>query len=316
MYARHPTLRSTPMKGRTVRIYLVDGSPTGVMTAEIMNWTGKCTVAPRTQLADLLERDEVKRTGLYILAGPFPRNPAQEIVYIGESDNIRTRVLHHSSDKAKDFWTRTIVVTSKDENLTKAHVRYLESRLIQLTDQAKRARLSNSTVPDAPSLPEPDVADMEFFLDQIQMLLPVLGFNFAKPLLPAEIEQQTEDQAPLFQITYGGVDALAREVDDEFIVLRGSTVRKKETNTLSNSYRKTRAQLVEDGILAEAQDPDYWTLTQNVPFTSPSTAASIVTGATLNGRLHWKVKGAKQTYAQWQELQLAADHPELAPKPA
>jgi len=29
------------VKGRTIRIYLVDGVPTGILTAEIINWTGK-----------------------------------------------------------------------------------------------------------------------------------------------------------------------------------------------------------------------------------------------------------------------------------
>lgn len=52
------------MKGKTIRIYLVDGEPTGILTAEIINWTGKVLVAPRSQLADLAKRPEVKRTGV------------------------------------------------------------------------------------------------------------------------------------------------------------------------------------------------------------------------------------------------------------
>ncbi len=298
------------MKGRTVRIYLVDGSPTGVMTAEIMNWTGRFTVAPRNQLADLLARDEIKRTGLYILAGDNPMNPAQEIVYIGESDNIRERLLfHNNKDRGKDFWVRTVVVTSKDENLTKAHVRYLEARLIRIATDAKRCKLGNGTAPDVPILPEPDIADMEYFLDQVQMLLPVLGFSFAKPALPGEIGGSAKlgaEAAPMFQIAYSGVSAFARQTADEFVVLEGSTVRRHETLTLGNSYRKARAQLIEDGVLSESSDTGYWKLTQNVPFTSPSTAASVVCGATLNGRIHWMVQGSKQTYAQWQELQLGS----------
>jgi hypothetical protein len=124
------------MKGRTVRLYLVDGIPSGVLTAEIMNWTGRVTVAPRTQLADLASRDEVKRTGIYILAGDNPDNPTQELIYIGESDNVWKRLIQHSRDVDKDFWTRTVIITSKDENLTKSHVRYLESRLLQTAVQA------------------------------------------------------------------------------------------------------------------------------------------------------------------------------------
>jgi hypothetical protein len=61
------------MSGRTVKIFLVDGIPSGLITAEIMNWTGKFTVAPRSQLADLAQRDEVKRTGVYFLVGSMQK---------------------------------------------------------------------------------------------------------------------------------------------------------------------------------------------------------------------------------------------------
>ena len=102
-------------------------------------------------------------------------------MYVGEGDNVLTRLTKHEGDEARDFWTRTVIVTSKDENLTKAHVRYLESRLIQIITQANRAVLDNGTAPLAPPLPEPDVADMEFFLAQVLLVLPVLGFAFTQP---------------------------------------------------------------------------------------------------------------------------------------
>ena len=41
------------MHGKTIRIYLVDGVPSGTLTAEIMNWTGHAIVFPRTRMADV-----------------------------------------------------------------------------------------------------------------------------------------------------------------------------------------------------------------------------------------------------------------------
>src|SRR5262245_52655579 len=131
------------MYGKTLRIYLVDGVPSGVWTAEIMNWTGKFLVAPRSQLAQLGSREEAKRTGIYLLVGPDPENTNRERVYVGESDNVLDRLKQHNNDEKKGFWTRTVVVVGKDENLTKSHVRYLESRLIALTKQANLATLDN-----------------------------------------------------------------------------------------------------------------------------------------------------------------------------
>ena len=147
------------MNGKTIRIYLVDGAPAGILTAEIINWTGKIIVAPRSQLANLAERDEVKRTGIYCLIGPDPENPTRDIVYIGEGDNVFSRLTTHHKDESKDFWTRCAVVISKDQNLTKAHGRYLESRLISLGQLAGRALIINGTAPPLPPLPEPDIAD-------------------------------------------------------------------------------------------------------------------------------------------------------------
>lgn len=295
------------MKGRTVKIYLVDGIPSGIMTAEIMNWTGKFTVAPRTQLADLAQRDELKRTGVYILAGQNPKDPSQEMVYIGESDNIWKRLIQHNSDASKDFWGKTIIITSKDENLTKAHGRYLESRLIQIANQAQRAQVINGTNPEITSLPEPDIADMEYFLAQIQMILPVLGFTFAVPLPKINIAQNSESPdsiSPVFHFSYAGSNAEAQEVNGEFIVFEGSTARKAHTNSLADSYIQIREKLQREGKIIDSPNPDYWVFAQNVPFQSPSTAANIVGGASLNGRQHWKVKDTGKSYAQWQDEQI------------
>lgn len=296
------------MKGRTVKIYLVDGIPSGVISAEIMNWTGKFTIAPRTQLADLAKRDELKRTGVYVLAGQNPKDPLQEMVYIGESDNIWTRLTQHSRDSDKDFWGKTIVITSKDENLTKAHGRYLESRLIQMANQAQRVQVINGTNPETTSLPEPDIADMEYFLEQIQMILPVLGFTFAVPLPKIHIAQNSESLDsvfPIFHCNYAGARAEAQEVNGEFVVFKDSTARKEHTNSLAQSYLQIREKLQKEGKLVDSQDPKYWVFAQNVPFQSPSAAANIISGTQLNGRKQWKVKETDQSYAEWQDEQLA-----------
>ena len=202
------------MTGRTLRIYLVDGSPTGVLTAEIMNWTGRVTVGPRSQLAAMAKRPELSRTGIYLLVGPDPDVPNKDRVYVGEGDKVLTRLTQHEGDESKDFWTRTVVVTSKDENLTKAHVRYLESRLLQIATQAGRATLVNGTAPPLPPLPEPDVADMEFFLEQVQLVLPVLGFPFTQPRPAADagpVVTAKPSASPLFVMNPVGTSARARE---------------------------------------------------------------------------------------------------------
>jgi hypothetical protein len=292
------------MSGKTIRLYLVDGVATGVLTAEIINWTGMVIVAPRAQLAALAQRSEVKRTGIYCLAGADPESPHRDRMYIGEGDNVFVRLTAHDKDETKDFWTRAVIVTSKDENLTKSHSRYLESRLISMAHEAGRAVVTNGSAPPLPSLPEPDSADMEYFLAQVQLMLPVLGFSFLQPK-PALIEFDTDlKPATKFVMRDAGTEAYAAEINGEFVVLKGSTARKHGTKSW-DSYKELRDQLVQDGTLVDAPSPDLYQFADNVPFASPSAAAATVAAGNRNGRMTWKVKDSGQTYAEWQEAKLA-----------
>ena len=177
------------MAGRQIRIFLVDGSPSGIRTAEIVNWTGAILVVPRAQLAEIANRREATRTGVYCLVGPDPDFPNRDMVYVGEGDNVFTRIVAHSKDNSKDFWTTAIICVSKDENLTKSHGRYLESRIIALTRDAGRASLANGSSPSENPLPEADVSDMEYFLEQVQVVFPVLGMAFLQPV-PSVVAHQ------------------------------------------------------------------------------------------------------------------------------
>ncbi len=166
--------------GRSVRLFLVDGTATGLVTAEIMNWTGHVLTGSRSGLPAFLKRQELDRTGIYFLTGPDPADPDTLQLYIGESDNVRKRLVQHSNDENKDFWERTCVVTSKDQNITKTHARYLESRLIAMANSVGIATVVNGTAPPLVALPEADASDMEFFVDQVRLILPVLGFDFMR----------------------------------------------------------------------------------------------------------------------------------------
>ena len=153
--------------GKSIRLYLADGTPGGLLTAEIMNWTGHVVAAPRSDLAGLLKRPEASRTGIYLLLGDDPDSLGGSLAYIGEGDDVGKRLYQHARAEdqgGKDFWDRAILFTSKDANLTKAHARYLESRFITLASQARRSRLLNGTARAPLPLPEADVSDMEYFI--------------------------------------------------------------------------------------------------------------------------------------------------------
>lgn len=296
--------------GKSVRLFLADGAPGGLLTAEIMNWTGHVVAAPRSDLAALLKRPEATRTGIYILLGDDPDSLGGQLAYIGEGDDVSKRLYQHARSEdqnGKDFWDRAIVLTSKDANLTKAHARYLESRFIALALQASRARLTNGTTPPPIVLPEADVSDMEYFIEQAKIVLPVLGVNLFRSPRTTSVESsseiaETRTDSPLFEMTLKktGITASAQEVDGEFTVLEGSSARLQWTGGEGHSYTSLRAKLEQDGTLVPTSDGSAMRFTRNHVFASPSAAAAIVAGRSANGRAEWLVKNTRRTYGQWE----------------
>lgn len=296
-------------QGRTIKLFLADGTPSGLMTVEIMNWSGKALVCPRAALPHLASREEAKRTGVHLLVGPDPAAPLKTRVYIGESDNCFARLVQHDKDESNDFCTRIVLLVSKDANLTKAHVRYLEHRLIALAKAAGRATLDNTTGGSPVSLPESDVADMEGFLEQVQMILPVIGIDVTQPLPEAPATAGTPagaDTSPVFELQVVGALGRAQVVGGTFFLLKGSTARRQGVPAWT-SYKEQRAQLVEDGMFAvHPEQPDFLVVTQDLPLASPSAGAAMVAGRNMNGPQTWKVPGTGQTYAAWRESALQA----------
>jgi hypothetical protein len=207
----------------------------------------------------------------------------------------------------KDFWSRAILLTSKDANLTKAHVRYLESRFIALAAEAGRVKLTNGTAPPTIALPEADQSDMEYFIDQAKIVLPVLGVNILRSVRTSasDVERHAgiaRTDSPVFQMTLkrAGITARAMVVDGEFTVLEGSHSRKSWIGTVDHAYMKLIDQLVEDGTLAATADASALVFTRNCAFSSPSAAAATISGRTSNGRTDWVVQGTKESYGQWE----------------
>jgi hypothetical protein len=302
--------------GKSVRLFLADGSPGGLLTAEIMNWTGAVVAAPRSELPVLLKRHEIARTGIYVLLGDDPDSLGGTLAYVGEGDEVGKRLYLHSRPEdqgGKDFWERAVVITSKDTNLTKAHARYLESRFIAIGHQAKRARLLNGTAPPLIALPEADVSDMEYFISQAQIVLPLLSVNIFRltpSIIPsAELRPRRTVESPIsppFEMILkkNKITARAKEIDGEFTVLQDSEAVQRWIGATYHSYRSLREKLEADGTLLGVAAGAPFVFTHDQVFASPSAAAAVVAGRAANGRVEWRVEGTGLTYGGWQEKAL------------
>jgi len=289
--------------GKNIKIFLADGTVSGLWVAEIGQWTGRAIVVQRSKLSLLNDRDEASRTGVYVLSGPDSEDEAKDRVYIGEADDIRTRLRSHHREK--EFWKRVCLFSSTDENLTKAHARYLEARLIETANRAGRSIVENGSAPKPPSLPESERSDMEHYLQHMELLLPTLGFHFTQPsatsVLRQDSDQSRSSQSPLFQLTAAGANAKAVEIDGEFVVLKGSTARRRGVPSWTTGI-STKDRLTAEGVLADHTDQELLEFRTDTVFSSPSLAASVVGGRNTNGRVAWKTDSG-MTYADWQAMQ-------------
>lgn len=308
------------MIGRSIRIYLPDGTPGNLFTGEIINWTGSVTVFPRAELSRFVGRKEAGQPGVYLLVGQDPEEIGREMVYVGETEGLGKRLKTHDQNADKDFWEQTFAISSKDANLTKSHVRYLEARLVQILAQAGRARLANGTLTGSialPPLPEADAADMEYFLSQLLMLLPVVGFGHTRPkVVPRSVPANHVADSDLqvipgtthstrFELDMVNVRAEAVEANGEFVVLKGSFAREQGVDSWT-SYRPLREQLIQEGKLQPSDTPGLLQYTEDVVFRSPSAAASVTVGRNSNGRRAWHLIPTGQQYGAWKDEQIAA----------
>jgi hypothetical protein len=270
------------MTSATIKLFLPRGDAKSLRTAEISNWTGKAVAAPRTELDELLAREELDKAGVYILIGSDPLTN-QPRAYIGEAEVIRDRLKQH---RTKEFWVSAIVFVSKDENLTKAHVRYLESRLLAEAKQVNRFTLEQNEAGGS-RLPESDREDMEVFLARIRQLLPVLGSDILVPITQPAAKAQPG--GVLFcRIT--GAEAQGQRTADGFVVFRASTAVLDQRPSADNYpyVVAQRRQLIADGTLIEKNG--FLVFTKDAEFSSPSAAAVVIHGGSANGLVVWKTK--------------------------
>lgn len=225
----------------------MDSDPEGRIICELSNWTGKAYRIPRGKVKDCSNREDLRSTTVYLLFGRPETSTDKAKVYIGEAENAYSRLVYHVSEK--EFWNEAVVFISKDENLNKAHIKYLESRLFEIANMASRYEVQNSNIPTKSSISESDKAEMEEFIEYIKILINTMGFKVFEPLIKQELANSSNDEKLYINATRGA-NAKGKRTSDGFVVFRNSEI---ATDTVK-SYRekglnKLRDELIENEII-------------------------------------------------------------------
>lgn len=267
------------MPTATLKMFLAFGDPKRLRTVELSNWTGKAVAGPRSEFEKVLEREESLSPGVYFLTGIDPETN-KSAIYIGEAESVRDRIKSHLS---KDFWNNIAFFITKDENLTKAHIRYIEGRLIEIAKSADRSVVMNNQSSGA-KLPESDREDMEVFLEKMQQVLPVLGIE-AFVQTASKVENEAEKEMLLCKIK--GVVASGYLTPNGIVVLAGSGAVLEERDSAKKwpSVMIQRNKLIGEGGLIK-QGKKY-VFVKDTEFSSPSSAAAVIHGGSANGLTAW-----------------------------
>jgi len=271
---------------KTIKIYLIDGKPDGIKTAELSNWVGKAISIPRNKLKDIKERAECNQPSIYFLFGKEDEESVLPNVYIGEAEVLWKRLI--TQESSKDFWQIAVAFISKDNNLTKAHIKYLESRCLEIAKLVSRCVLQNTSESALPNLSELDISEMEEYLDNLKVLLASLGY----PILQEPLTRQDKDAGVLFYCEGNGAAGSGRMTNEGFIVYTGSTASSKIADSVRKRNERIIFSLLQSGHIKKISDK-LFKFEKDYLFNSPSAASDFVVGHSSNGWDYWKTKQGK-----------------------
>ena len=280
-------------RGKTVKLYFEQGHHEGIIYADLINWTGYLIAAPRTSLTELYQLKEAKGAGIYFLFSDEDKK-----VYVGETVNGVNRLRDH--DAKKDFWNRLVLVQATDLHLTKTHCSYLEHRCAQIIDKESLYTLenTNSLKDYTGALNRSAINDMEYFLENIQFVLPAMGIDILKPVTYKKTDKNIKAS---FVINTKTVQGEVYLQDEQLILKKGSIGNKNVKPSLYESIKNRRDLLIQKGVFKIVGNQ--LIVQEDFKASSLSTAACFLTGYPISGPQHWKLKGTKKSYKEWEEEQ-------------
>ncbi len=272
--------------GKSIELFLVNGTADSLTIAELSNWNGKAIKIPRIEVSSC-DRDDITQAGVYFLF--CKEDDGSDSVYIGEAENVKDRLVQHlrdyQSEKEKYYWSTAVVFIGRD--LNKALIRYLENRFVEIARASKRYLVLTKNTYRNTVMKESQVAVMEEFVDNVKILINALGYKVLEPFAQMDSSTILVDNELLY-ITSGSVNATGKVTAEGFVVFAGATVNEKTSvKSLSAGMKKQRQKLFNSSKVENL------ITTEDILFSSSSAAADFILGYSVSGPRTWKTKEGK-----------------------
>lgn len=272
--------------GKSIELFLVNGTADSLIIAELSNWNGKAIKIPRIEVSSC-DRDDITQAGVYFLF--CKEDDGSDSVYIGEAENVKERLVQHLRDyqaeKEKYYWNTAVVFIGRD--LNKALIRYLENRFVEIARNSKRYLVLTKNTYRNTVMKESQIAVMEEFVDNVKILINTLGYKVLEPFAQMDSSTTSVDDELLY-ITSGSVNATGKVTAEGFVVFAGATVNEKMSlKSLSPGMLKQRQKLFDSSKVENL------ITTEDILFSSSSAAADFILGYSVSGPRTWKTKDGK-----------------------
>ncbi len=245
------------------------------------------------EIADLSKIEEMNRPCLYLLVDEGRK------AYIGQTGRFSDRGKSHVRNK--EWWTRAYVFVSASNQYDPASITYLEYLAIREGMATGSYDLSeNGQKPTKPILQEGDSSDYDEIFEEIKFFLEYERcFVFVKPEVNTKPEEPLQQKVvvpqpaakeyPLFFLRHMNHTCVARgyplnDGTNSFVVLKGSEISVKESNTKGGS---ARVEMLKHCTL---YGDEKYVLNEDFVFDSPSGASGACLGRSSNGYDVWKTE--------------------------
>lgn len=277
-------------RGKSINLFLMDGTATGRMKCTLANWTGVAYKIPRTALDLCKERDDLKQSGIYFLFGTSDQT-GNNVVYVGQAgarkngEGLLYRLQEHKRNPDKDYWTEAVVFTTSNNSFGPTEISYLENRFCGLALAANRYEVKNGNDPTHGNITEEKESELEEFVDNARIVMGTLGHKVFEPLVAekaaADADVTVPNDEPILYFNRTNLKATGRHTSDGFVVFKGSAVSPALQKSCPENVIKLRNRY------KEKIDANH-ILTEDILLTSPSAAAAFVGGSSLSGNELWK----------------------------
>lgn len=270
-------------EAKTLQVFLPEGSPSGIQIAELTTRIVQAVSVPRTHLKAFASRAESAAVGMYFLFGEDAEG-GKPLAYIGQSEDLKQRLRQH--DANKEFWTRAVILISRTQSFTQAHIKWLEWYAISQAREAKRYRLVNGNAGSEPFVTEAIQSDLWEIFETGSLLLQSLGYPVFEPLLS---EGDVIEKSEVWYFSRRSAKAAASFTSEGIIVHKGSVCSDGCTPSAVKSdasFVKHRERMIKNGELEKS--PQGLIFTEDYRFNSPSAAAALICGSSANGWTSWK----------------------------